>query len=240
MQTLTSYDTGCLKMKRRFWTNDEIEYMMAHYSDTPTEELTAALGRSERSVYQQARLLGLLKSPEYLKKHGNRLQPGHKKGSKTQFKPGHNPHNKGKKGWQAGGDSAKTRFQKGSLPHNWKPVGSIRRTKEGILQRKMTDTRCTQRDWKALHAMLWEEHFGKIPKGHIVRFRNLNTNDITIDNLECISRAENMKRNSIHNLPEPLVELVRLRGVLNRHINKKGGKHEKQDRGPEESPVRHH
>jgi hypothetical protein len=45
--------------------------------------------------------------------------------------------------------------------------------------------------------------------------------EITLDRLECITHAELMKRNSIYNHPPEVIELMRLRGVLNRVINKR-------------------
>ncbi|MFW6284152.1 MAG: HNH endonuclease signature motif containing protein [Desulfosalsimonas sp.] len=109
------------------------------------------------------------------------------------------------------------------------PVGSERVTKDGIRQRKVTDTGCPPRDWKSVHGLLWEKHYGPVPAGYIVVFKNGDRADIRIDNLEMISRAENMRRNTIHNLPEPLAEVCRLRGVLNRHIKKREREHEEQD-----------
>ncbi len=156
------------------------------------------------------------------------------------FEKGNVPHNKGRKGWQAGGNSSKTRFKKGIRPHTWVPVGSERFSKEGIRQRKVTDTGPSRRDWKSVHSLLWEEHYGPVPKGHIVVFRNGDRADIRIDNLELITREENMRRNTIHNLPEELADVCRLRGMLNRRIRERSETNEKQDRGSERSPVRHH
>jgi hypothetical protein len=68
-----------------------------------------------------------------------------------------------------------------------------------------------------------------VPAGHIVVFkpgqRTKELNEITADRVECISFAENMKRNTRHNLPKPLSDLIALRGALTRQINKRT-KHE--------------
>lgn len=113
----------------------------------------------------------------------------------------------------------KTRFKKGHRPQTWVPIGSKRITKDGILQTKVSDTGYTPRDWKSVHSLLWEAHNGPVPAGHIVVFRNGNRRDIRIENLELITRVENMRRNSIHNLPEALAETCRTLGVLHRHIH---------------------
>ena len=44
--------------------------------------------------------------------------------------------------------------------------------------------------------------------------------EITADRVECISLAENMRRNSYHNYPKPIAELIQLRGALMRKINR--------------------
>lgn len=113
-----------------------------------------------------------------------------------------------------------TQFKKGHRPYNWVPIGSTRVTNDGTLQLKITDTEHTPRDWKSVHSLLWEGYNGPMPKGHIVVFHNGNDRDFRIENLELITRAENMRRNSIHNLPKALADVCRILGVLNRHTNK--------------------
>ena len=49
--------------------------------------------------------------------------------------------------------------------------------------------------WCYYHRYIWEQHYGAIPKGYIVRFINGNTMDDALENLECISRADNIRRN---------------------------------------------
>lgn len=201
-----------------------------YYPDTPTRELAVRLGRTKSSVYGQAKLLGLRKSREYLRSEKCGIFfPGHQRGKATQFKPGHRPHNAGIKGWDSGGNSAKTRFKAGHRPHTWVPVGSERITKNGIRQRKLSDTGYMPRDWKSVHCILWESHNGPVPGGHIVVFKNGNQGDIRIENLELITRAENMRRNTIHNMPEALADVCRIRGVLTRTINQRMRQDEKQN-----------
>lgn len=180
-------------------------------------------------MYGKANSLGLKKSPEFLASaNSGRLRKGDRRGAGTRFQKGTEPHNKGVKGWQAGGNAETTRFSKGQKSHNWKPIGSERLTKDGYLQRKVTDTGYPPRDWRMVHVVLWEESNGPLPEGHILVFRNGNVTDIRLDNLECISRAENMRRNNIHNLPKELVEVCQLKGAITRQINKRA-KREKQN-----------
>src|SRR6266571_223899 len=80
------------------------------------------------------------------------------------------------------------------------------------------------RAWRQLHYILWEEAHGPVPKGHCLRFKDGDRLNVELKNLRLISRRQNMARNTIYNLPEPLVKTIMLLGQLNRRIR------EKQDR----------
>ena len=85
--------------------------------------------------------------------------------------------------------------------------------------------------WRAVHELVWVAAHGPVPVKHIVVFKpGMCSNvleEITVDRVECISLAENMRRNTIHNLPPEIKQVVQLRGVLTRAINKRE-KHEKK------------
>lgn len=116
--------------------------------------------------------------------------------------------------------------QEGAKPHTWLPVGSTRVSADGYLQRKISDTGYP-RDWKSIHILLWEEHVGPIPTGHCVCFKDNNKQNVVIDNLELITRAERMRRNSIHRYPPELKSAIRVISKLKRTIQEV--EHEKQD-----------
>jgi len=44
---------------------------------------------------------------------------------------------------------------------------------------------------------------------------------ITVERLELVTLAENLRRNSIHRFPEDLVQLIQLKGALVRKINRR-------------------
>lgn len=213
-------------MKRRFWTEAEEAVMRARYANEPTAVIALELKRSDRSVYAKADLMGLSKSAEYLARpESGRLMPGSRRGSKTSFKKGNSPWNTGKQGWQAGGRSKETQFKPGNRPRTWLPIGSERVVDGGVLQRKVTDTRYPPRDWVAIHKLVWVEANGPVPKGHIVVFKNGDRTDVRIENLECITRGENMRRNSYHTrYPKEVAQLIQLRGAVNRQINKRASR----------------
>lgn len=190
------------------------------YPNTPTKALVSKLGASERAIYARANLLGLKKSPDYLvTREAGRL--GHGKGVECRFKPGQTPWNKGR-AFDSGGRSHQTRFKPGQKPHTWNPIGHERVTKDGYRERKISDTGITRQDYVGLHTLAWREVHGDVPPGHAVVFRDGNKENIDIGNLECISRAELMRRNSYHNnYPKDVQLLIQLRGAVNRQINKR-------------------
>lgn len=129
---------------------------------------------------------------------------------------------------KAGGRSAETRFKPGNRPHTWVPIGT-EQIRDGYLWRKVTDGH-GRHDWRQVHVMLWEQHNGPVPKGLILVFRDRNKQNIQLDNLELITRAENCRRNSIHRYPPELKEVIRLQKKLERAIREHTD--EKQDDRP--------
>ena len=205
------------------WTPAEEQQLRERYADGLTQEIAQDLGRSVSKVLAKANALGLYKSAEYLAKHCRSLDPA--TGAAFRFQKGHSSWNKGMKGLQAGGRAKETQFNKGHMPHNWVPIGT-EQIRDGYLYRKVTDTR-SRHDWKLVHVMLWEEHNGPIPKGLILCFRNGNKQLIELDNLDLITRAERMRRNTIHRYPPDLKDAIRAVGKLKRTI-KEVEHHEKQ------------
>lgn len=201
--------TDCLSNNGKTWSPEDLEALEKHYPDTDNITLGRIFRRSESSIQNQAVNRGWKKSAEYMQ----REKPGC-------FKPGLVPWNKGTH-YSAPG-SEHTRFKKGQRPATWLPIGSERVTKDGYLERKMTDTGYPPNDWVSVSHIEWEKHHGEpVPPGHAVIFRDGDKRNFAQGNLELISRADLMRRNSYLNLPEPLPQLVQLRGALNRKINRR-------------------
>jgi len=207
-------------MKRRHWTADELTILRERYPHERTDTIARDLGRKIGSVYQKAANMGLCKTEEYLASpdagRGNV-----RKGMGTRFRKGSKPWNKGAH-FIAGGRSPETRFKKGNKPHTWQPIGAERVTRDGILERKVTDHGgYNNKDWRPVHVLTWEAVNGPVPDGHLVVFRDGNRENVVIENLECITRAENMRRNTLHRYPKNVALAIQLRGALTRQINKR-------------------
>ncbi len=201
--------TNYLANNGKPWSPEDLAALERNYPDTSNATLARMFRRSASSIKNQAINHGWRKSTEYMA----REKPGC-------FKPNLTPWNKGTHFSPPG--SERTRFKKGHKPATWLPIGSERVTKDGYLERKMTDTGYPPRDWVAVSHIEWEKHNGRpVPKGHAVIFRDGDKRNFVSANLELISRAELMRRNSYLNLPEPLPQIVQLRGALNRKINRR-------------------
>lgn len=213
---------------RRFWSDYEDQVMRQHYPTTVATDLAELFGREVVAVHRRAAKLGLKKAPGVVAELARaRMTPDHP-GRATQFKPGSVPANKGKKmpaGW-APGHMARTQFKPGHRPTTWVPVGSLTVNADGYLDRKVNDDQGPRHvRWKPVHRLVWEAANGPVPAGHVVVFRpgmhSTVEAEITLDRLELITRAQLMARNTIHNMPEQLADVMRLRGRLKRAINER-------------------
>ncbi|WP_422101965.1 HNH endonuclease signature motif containing protein [Vreelandella sp.] len=201
--------TDYLANQGKPWSPEDLAALAKVYPDTDNATLARIFRRSLSSIKNAAVNNELKKSAAYLE----REKPG-------QFRSGHPTWNKGTHFRPRG--SEKGQFKPGHKPHTWLPIGSERVTKDGYLQRKLSDTGYPPRDWVPVSHIEWEKHHGKpVPKGHAVIFRDGNSRNFGPANLELISRADLMRRNSYLNLPEPLPQIVQLRGALNRKINRR-------------------
>lgn len=210
---------------RAQWTDDQLDMLRAFYAKFKTEDIAFMLGHPLDAVYRKAKSLGLKKSAEFMSSPAAcRLRRGDHIGSEYRFQKGAAPWNKGRKGLVVGGVA--TQFKPGQLPHNTLPIGSTKFDKDSLLLQKVSNAPGNNsKRWRAVHELVWVREHGPVPPQHIVVFKpGMRTNvfdEITVDRLECISLAENMKRNTRHNLPPELNEVIQLRAVLTRQINRR-------------------
>ncbi|NLA67198.1 MAG: HNH endonuclease [Gammaproteobacteria bacterium] len=215
---------------RKFaWTPEAEAELSRRYESETAAAIAADIGCTEHALYMKAHALGLRKSSDWAREcTRRRWAEGRHENSRAGLAKGRG-WNTGlpQSEWMAPQAAAATQFRPGEMPYNWVPVGSYRVTTAGDLEQKVADDRTpgmSRRNWKPVRVLVWEAAHGPVPKGHVVRFRDGKATTelaaITPDILECITRAENMKRNSFwENLPPDVARLVQLRGALNRKIN---------------------
>lgn len=203
---------------RKIWSRSDVEDLVFYYPTWQTSLIAKHLNRTVSQVYNKAFLLGLKKTEEYLNSEkSGRLSKLSNRGIGTRFKPGHVTWNKGKQGYMG---ANKTSFKKGNKPHNHKPVGSTRIDKDGYLLIKTAEPR----KWELMHRHVWEKANGTIPKHSIVVFKDGNKLNCELANLQLISKAENMQRNTIQRFPEEIKTTIKAISKLKKTINNYGTK----------------
>ena len=220
-------------------TTDHInDLLIMCYADEDTKLLAKELGISINQVYRIADKLKLRKSKEYLDNwqlsgRGKILEHG----KAFRFKKGQKSWNKDKSlfDYMPAESYAKlvpTQFKKGGLPPNTMHDGAItlRHDKTGV---KYLFIRLSKANWIPYHVKIYQDAYGPIPKNHIIVFRDRNTLNVSLDNLECISRAENMQRNTLHRLSPEIKQTIRILTKLKKTI--RNGK--KQNQRSEKSSV---
>lgn len=194
----------------KFWTNEEIELLRRIYPSSSNKDVAKALNRTQRGIRTKARSLGISKTPEY-------LALAQKTG---QFVKGHSPMNKGKRWdeWMSKDSQLQARtttFKKGHLPSNRAPIGTERLTSDGYWEVKVADPNI----WDFKHRKLWEQHYGSIPKGGIIYFKDGNRDNVTIENL-AITDRKGLRYMNIGCMPIEIKRMIQLMGALQRQINK--------------------
>lgn len=212
---------------RRAWSDFELEVMRLHYPNTRAADLAELFNRAIHMVHSKAQKMGLAKSAEFLAGPACGRTGHDDRGRGGQFRPGFVPANTGKK---FPGRTSSTSFKKGRAAaeaRNYVPIGTLKIADYGYLVRKVTDDRSIvpARRWVAVHRLLWIEANGPIPDGCVIAFkpgmRTTVLEEITLDRIECISLADNCRRNSFHNHGPEIAKIVQLRGAITRQINKR-------------------
>ena len=186
--------------KQRPWTDAEDALMRMLYKQIAASELGEMLGRTKSAVKNRAQVLKI-------------SAPGENNGS---FRKGHATWNKGKKGLCFPGSVA-TQFKKGIIPKNRREVGDIRINSEGRLDIKVAPGK---QQWVQLSHYNWKQKYGSYPhKDMALAYIDKNPHNCAVENLELVTRAELMRRNSYHNYGKEIAQIVQLRGALARKIN---------------------
>ena len=211
---IEKFRVEALKGKTTFTEKEDL-FIKQNYLLIPIKTLADKIGRSGTGVSGRMKQLGL-KVPKEIREQRKK---------DSQFKKGNVPVTKGRKQHEYMSPEAiertkATRFKKGELPHNTLPIGKEvkRRDKTGRVYILVKVSHKKKLQLK--QRVVWERHHGKIPIKHNIVFKDGNTQNTSIENLECISDAELMSRNTMHNYPQDIKDLIHLKAAINRQINK--------------------
>jgi len=235
-------DTPMTAMQVKAWSSNHHVPCGRHFDGHPSkysEELQAFIrdnckGRGNRELYEMVcdkfgPVMTFRKMKAYKKNH--KLSSG----LTGAYPKGNVPENKGKT-WDefmpkdAQERCRKTCFRKGNVPHNHLPVGTVVKTTDGYMARKIGEPH----EWEYIHRATWEKHNGPIPEGMCVTFKDGNTENCDIDNLMLISRAENARLNQQHlryEEPELTETGLLIARVLTAAGQKRRKKHDRSNTG---------
>ena len=160
------------KGPRHIWSDEEKQYLAEITPGRGYKEIQSMMSCKFGFDYTHHQIKGAITR--------NKLNTGRT----GRFEKGHATWNKGTKGLTK---ANVTSFKKGQKPHNYKPLGSERITKDGYCEVKVSDT---GRRWRPKHVLIYEKHHGKVPKGSVVIFLDGDKRNFDIDNLHLVTRNQ--------------------------------------------------
>ena len=168
------------------WTPAMDEVLRLLFPSYSSQHVADIMGLSLGTVNSRAHYIGVKKDPEHLQKARLGVVQNLGKGGPHRFKKGHVSHNKGVKMRPEVREKVElTFFKKGNKPHNTKWDGYERVNSYGYVE-----VRIAERVFIGKHRLIWEQHNGPIPDGHIVIFADGDKTNFAIENLVCVSRGD--------------------------------------------------
>ena len=162
------------KRKQHKWTNEEKEYLTQIYKKNDYDTILKMMNDKFECSFNRNQIISFMRrnklKSEAIKNNGR-------------FSKGMTPWNKGLSYMP---NNKETRFQKGNIPHGHREVGEERIDKYGYVQIKVAEPN----KWDLKHRVIYEKHYGEIPKNHAVIFADGDKSNLDIDNLLLVSRQQ--------------------------------------------------
>ncbi len=213
-ELVVKFRTEKLKGRSKL-TPEQEEIIIRDYLKKPIKKIAKEINTDYGCIMRKLENLGL-SIPEEIRQQRKAV---------GMFRKGQEPVNKGKK-WteymskEAQEISRKTTFKKGTVPPNkfsdYQEVIRLdkRKNRPYFMIRLPGESKLIYK-----HIWIWEQaNNTKLPEGHNIVFKDGNSMNCTIENLECISNAELLKRNTIHKYPEELQKVIKLKNKITRKI----------------------
>lgn len=205
----------------RKYFDDTLNIIRERYPNEASDKIAKELNIPISTIYALAFKMGIKKTQEFLNSEASgRLRTLSNNARIHCFKKGHIPANKGKKmSPEIKAKCAHTFFQKGNKPHNTKNKFdiSIRKDTTGI---HYAHIKISDGNWELYHRWIYEKEVGKIPEGMVIRFKDGNSLNFDLSNMELISKSENLYRNHPSALPPELKEIAYLKMAIVKKVNK--------------------
>lgn len=203
-------------------TKKEEQKIKDEFLDKPVKTLAAEIGISGGRIAR------------FLKKNNLTIPKDviEQRKKSSYFSKGHTPKNKGKKIEDFMSPETIVKFKanqykKGNKPLNTLYDGAvtIRTEHKERNGRKYKWIRISEGNWEMLHKHIWEKENGLVPEGYCLWFIDGNSLNCKLENLELITRDENLNRNWHDRYPNELkksvLKLNKLKKILKSKTNGK-------------------
>lgn len=200
-----------IQLKWTTWPPAKLKWFKKLYATTTNADLSFIFEISKSTILKAGKALGLEKAPEMFKS--------------GQFKPGQEPANKGKTMSSEVREKVRhTWYKKGHKPKNTLYDGAIRQRKDSRTGITYKYIRLSEGNWELLHRHVWRQHNPdqELKTEDYIRFKDGNSLNCDIGNLELITRKENMNRNTIHRYPSEVKQVIRRISKLDKKLKEHG------------------
>lgn len=192
-----AYNMGLKRMELQYWTDEQVSFLKENYKQMGDTELTEIFevkwykekGWKKGQIEKKRRYLNLKRTLAQREKIKKRNT------LMGRFKGGAN------KRWEVTGVTPEGE-KRIWYNHDNRPFVVIR-LKSGFVH---------------YNPWLWEQYYGKPPKGYVVRNFSDNLLDVSISDLKLVTRAQNAALNSRNRLPPELQQTKKLINKLSRAI----------------------
>lgn len=175
------------------WTDDEKKYLSEIAYGKSREQIAELMSEKFGFPFTKGQIKGAL--------YRDKISTG----LTGRFEKGHVPYNKGTKGICKPNSGS---FTKGQKAINARPVGSERVNADGYIEIKIKDDGPFKDRWALKHRVVYEEHYGPIPKGSAIIFGDGDKSNLSIDNLILVTRSQLARLNQNHLIQDD-VELTK-------------------------------
>ena len=161
----------------RMWTSAQVEFIRAAYQVESLRQVTVRLNHEFATSFTVNQVRSLVSNNGIRSGRSGCFYPGQarvpgsgaKGPNRTSFKPGRPAHE----------------------ARNYLPIGSTRISKDGYIERKVTDDPglYPARRWVAEHRLVWEAANGPIPEDSAIVFLDGDRTNISPNNLRCVHRS---------------------------------------------------
>ena len=194
-------------------TKDQAKFVKDAYKKMPIPDVTSSLNKHFGTDFGENQI------EAYINNHG------FKSGRTCCFKKGDKPWNSGTKG-QGLTKANSGSFKKGNIPATIKPLYAERLSKDKLIEIKVPikhERKGTATQYMPKQRWIYEQHFGHIPDGYVVSFRDGNRENFDPVNLMLLSRAEMLclNQNGYRNTPGELKQTVFALSKLQAKIGQK-------------------